>query len=137
MVDRAAMHQVNLKGMLEFTAGCGFLFAISSSRDLFLYGIACVVLAIWSLRISRWTLRWLVFNWMLACGSIFFGLACLEQAFLAGEIGFTATNYWLFAGCALIVWTPLAVVNGFLFLAELSAESGRPAPTRHRRDATA
>jgi len=112
------MNQVSLKGMLEFTSACGFLFAVGPARDLILYGIACAVLAIWSLRIDGWAIRWLFFNWLGACSSIFLGLACLEYAFLGGEPGNGAADYWFFCGCALIVWTPLAAINGLLFLAE-------------------
>jgi hypothetical protein len=40
--------------------------------------------------------------------------------FLGGEPGLESANYWLLCGCAaLVVWTPLAVINGCLFLAEL------------------
>ncbi len=112
-------NQFSLKGMLEFTASCGFLFAIGPACDLIVYGIAGAVFATWSLRISHWPLRWLLFNWLSACSSIFLGLACLEQGFLGGESSYSAADYWLLCGCGLIVWTPLAGVNGFLFLAEL------------------
>lgn len=131
-----AMNQFSLKGMLEFTAGCGFLFAVGPACDLIVYGIAGAVFAIWSLRISRWPLRWLLFNWLSACGSIFLGLACLEQGFLGGEPGNGAVDYWLLCGCGLIVWTPLAGVNGFLFLGELLYwDRTSQKQTRLRRDA--
>ena len=130
------MKQVSLKGMLEFTAVCGFLFAVGPAQDFVLYGIAGAVCAIWSLRVSRWPLRWLLFNWLAACGSICLGLACLEQAFLSGEPAYHAPDYWILCGCGLIVWTPLAGVNGFLFLAELLYwDRAGQTKTRLRRDA--
>jgi hypothetical protein len=130
------MNQISLKGMLEFTAAFGFLFAVGPACDLIVYGIASAVFAIWSLRISRWPLRWLLFNWLSACSSIFLGLACFEQGFLGGEPGYDAADYWLLCGCGLIVWTPLAGVNGFLFLAELLYWDRRgQKETQLRRDA--
>ena len=125
------MKQVSIKGMLEFTASCGFLFAVAPSRDFVLYGIVCAVLAIWSMRVSRWELRWLLCNWLVACGSLCLGLACLEHSFLAGADSDHAAHFWLHCGCALIVWAPLAGVNGFLFLAEW-LRADRPHPSRTR-----
>lgn len=113
-----AMKQISLKGMLEFTAGCGFVCAIGPGQDAILNGITCAVIAIWSLRVSRSQLRWILFNIFAGCSSICFGVACLEQAFLTGEQGFKAADYWLLCGCGLIVWTPLACLNAFLFLTE-------------------
>ncbi len=134
----AAMNQVSLKGMMEFTACCGFVFAVGPTCDSILFGIAGSVLAIWSLRVSRWAIRWLLFNWLAAFSSICLGLACLEQAFLGGDPGYHAADYWLLCGCGLIVWTPLAGVNGFLFLAELlSWDRTGQKETRLRRDAAA
>jgi hypothetical protein len=129
------MNQVSLKSMLEFTAGCGFLFAVGPAGDLILYGITLAAFAIWSLRVSRWAIRWLLFNWLSACSSICFGLACLEQGFLRGQPGSHAANFWLLCGCGLIVWTPLAGINGLLFLAELLCwgRTGQ-AENRLRRD---
>lgn len=130
------MNQFSLRGILELTASCGFVFAVGPACDVIVYGITCTVLAIWSLRISRWPLRWLLFNWLSACSSVFFGLACFDHALLGGEPGHDAIDYWLLCGCGLIVWTPLAGVNGFLFLAELVSWDRRgQKQTRLRRDA--
>jgi hypothetical protein len=111
------MNQVSLKGMLELTAACGFLFTIAPARSMVLYGFCFAVLAIWSLRASRWAVRWLLVNWMGAWSAIFLGLACLEHT-LAGEAAYQAIDHWVFAGLGLIVWGCLAAANGIPFLAE-------------------
>jgi hypothetical protein len=111
------MNQISLRGMLECTAACGFLFAIAPARSMALYGFCFAVLTIWSLRASRWAVRWLLVNWMGAGSAIFFGLACLEYS-LVNRPAYDSIDYWLFGGCGLIVWGLLAAANGIPFFAE-------------------
>ena len=113
-----AMKQFGLKGMLEFAAACGFLFTISSTVDFVAYAIACAVVAVWSLRIRNWAIRYCIFNWLVACSSIWVGLACLEQALITSQADYNPTELWLLFGCAAMVWAPLAGVIGFVFFAE-------------------
>lgn len=111
------MKQISLRGMLECTAACGFLFAIAPARSMPLYGFCFAVLAIWSLRASRWAVRWLLVNWMGAWSAIFFGLACLERSFV-DRADYDKIDHWLFGGLGLIVWGVLAAANGIPFFAE-------------------
>ena len=112
------MKQVSLIGMLEFTAGCGFLFAIGPGRPLALYGFTFAVLALWSLRVKHWAQRMALFHWLAAMSALLFGAACLEQAFVLTDPTTFLMNLWMWFGFALIVITPLAMVNGILFAIE-------------------
>ncbi len=112
------MKQVSLKGLLEFTAGCGFLFAMGPGDSFALYGFAFAVLAVWSLRAKQWAVRLALFSWMSGFSSICFGAACLERAFLYGETAALWLNLWLWGGFAMIVAAPLALINGCLFAIE-------------------
>lgn len=111
------MNQISLRGMLECTAACGFLFTIAPARSLALYGFCFAVLAIWSLRASRWALRWLLVNWTGAFSAFFFGLACLEHSLLHRP-NYDSLDHWLVLGFGLIVWGLLAAANGIPFFAE-------------------
>ena len=122
------MRQISLMGMLELTACCGFLFAVIPSGDLVAYGIAMGVVSIWSLRISRWTIRWMMFNWLIAATSIVVGLACINQMLSLPDATSESARFWLYTGCALLLWAPLAAVNGFLFMGEFLSW-----PNRHHR----
>ena len=125
----------NLKSILEFTACCGFLFAVGPEGDLVLYAIAGVVFTIWSLRVSHDSLRWTLFNGLIALTSIFLGLACLEKAFLSAQTNYDLSIWWVIGGCALFVWTPLAGINGLLFLSRwLIYERAVPAESRVQRN---
>ena len=114
--------------MLEFTAGCGFLFAIGWGRSFALYGFVFAVLALWSLRIKHWGWRLAICNWLSACSAVLFGAAALEQAFLFGDPTSYFLNLWLWCGFSLIVAAPLAVINGCLFAVDAwkSASPRRP-----------
>ena len=109
------MRQISLSGLLEFTAGCGFLFAIGWGGSFALYGFVFAVLAVWSLRIQHWEWRLAWCNWLSACSAVLFGVACLERAFLDAEPANFDLNLWLWCGFSLIVTAPLAVINGCLF----------------------
>ena len=109
------MRQISLKGLMELTAGCGFLFAIGLGGSFTLYGFVFAVLAVWSLRIRHleWRLAWC--SWWAAFSATLFGFASLERAFLVGDPANVYLNLWLWCGFTLIVAAPLAVINGCLF----------------------
>lgn len=112
------MPQVGLKGLLEFTAACGFLFAMSTTVDLVSYALACGVVAMWSLRITSTSIRWWIFSWLIGCFLSCVGLACLEQGLTIADPDQQPADYWLLLGCGAIVLAPLAIVIGAVFLAD-------------------
>lgn len=113
--------------MLEFTAGCGFLFAMGPDRPLALYGFAFGVLSIWSLRVKHWALRMALCQWLASICAFLLGVASLERAFTA-QPGVFSLNLWMWLGFSLVVAAPLAMVNGCLF----AVTSWASAPHRKR-----
>ena len=129
------MHQVSLKGMLEVTACCGLVFTMWPSGDMVAYGLCFAVLSLWSLRASRWTIRWLLVNWLGAISAVCFGFACAEHAILAVAPGTAASDYWLVSGLGFIVWGILAGINGIPFFVEaLCNGNANPTHPALRRD---
>ena len=97
--------------------------------------MTAAVLVIWCLRIPRWPVRWALINWLGACSSIFFGLACLQYVLLDAGPEYDVSAFWSLFACLLIAWTPLAAINGFLFLMEaFSWENRRQNESRLRRN---